>query len=57
MKKLIAFGVSFLLGLITATSLPTNSSEADQLPSAETSKLVSNEVLGTEPAACPCRGS
>ena len=57
MTKFIAFGISFLLGLLVATSLPTSSSEADQLTPAQKSKLVSNELPAIEPAACPCRGS
>ena len=57
MTKFIAFGVSFLLGLLVSTSLPTSSSEADQVTPAGESKLVSNELPAIKPAACLCRGS
>ncbi len=57
MTKFIAFGISFILGLVVATSLPGSVSEADQLSSPQKPTLVSNELPTVEQTVCPCRGS
>ena len=57
MTKFIAFGISFILGLVVATSLPGSASEADQLSSPQKPTLVSNELPTVEQTLCPCRGS
>ena len=61
MKKLIAFGISFLFGLLASTSLTTSSPESEPLPLDQKSRLVSNELPAVppiaQPAAIPSRGS